>query len=111
MSDESPDVLLETAADNEVVLAEPVEAPPDIRNSKILNLPVQILVSVGKAQMTVEQLLNLTPDAVIDLDAHIDDPAEIFVGDRLVARGELVAAEDNCDIVAIRLVEVCDNAA
>ncbi len=112
MSEESAAAPPETDADkDDVVMTKNVAAPGDLRNPKIMSLPVRIIVSVGKAQMTVEQLLNLSPEAVIDLDAQIDDPAEIFVGDRLVARGELVESDGKDGAIAIRLVEVCDAAA
>lgn len=80
-----------------------------IRNPNILNLPVQIVVSVGKARLTIGELMNLTPESVVELDAKIDDPAEIFVGDRLIARGELVNAEENESAIGIRLVQICDS--
>ncbi len=86
-------------------------APPDIRNANILNLPVQIVVSVGKARLTIQELMNLTPESVVELDAKIDDPAEIYVGDRLIARGELVNAEENETAIGIRLVQICDSVA
>jgi len=109
MSEETPDAAPEPSADkDDVVKAEKVAGPSDMRNPKVMSLPVRIMVSVGKAEMTVEQLLNLTPEAVIDLDAQVDDPAEIFVGDRLVARGELVESDGKDGAIAIRLVEVCD---
>jgi len=85
------------------------DAPSDIRNPTILNLPVQIVVSVGKARLTIQELMALTPDSVVELDAKIDDPAEIYVGDRLIARGELVNAEENESAIGIRLVQICDS--
>ena len=104
----------ETADDNDVEMA-PVEenetGSTTIRNQNILNLPVEIVVSVGKARMTVQQLMNLTPESVVELDAKIDDPAEIYVGERLIARGELVNSEENESAIGIRLVQICDSVA
>ncbi len=100
---------LDLAADDQTGAVD--SGPTDIRNRNILNLPVQIVVSVGKARMTVQELMNLTPESVVELDAKIDDPAEIFVGDRLIARGELVNAEGNDAAIGIRLVQICDSVA
>jgi flagellar motor switch protein FliN len=112
MSDENVAVSTDTSVGKEVAATTESNAvQSDMRNPKVMSLPVRIMVSVGKAEMTVEQLLNLTPEAVIDLDAQVDDPAEIFVGDRLVARGELVESDGKDGAIAIRLVEVCDAAA
>lgn len=78
-----------------------------IQNKNILELPVRIVVSVGGAQISVRDLIDLKPDTVIDLEAGIDDPVEIFVGERLIARGALVEATDNENGIGVRLVEIC----
>ena len=59
-----------------------------LRNMKILGLPVRLSICVGQAQLTVKEILALTPESIIALGAKIEDPAEIFFGDRLLARGE-----------------------
>ncbi|WDI31533.1 FliM/FliN family flagellar motor switch protein [Hyphococcus flavus] len=96
---------------NEIVAEDDVvEAVADegaLRNKNILGLPVRIVVSVGGAQVSVKDLLDLKQDTVIDLDAAIDDPVDIYVGDRLVARGELVEATDNENGIGVKLLEVC----
>ena len=57
--------------------------------------------------MTVQQLLELKKETVIDLEALIDDPVDIFVGERLIARGELVEATENENGIGVKLVEIC----
>lgn len=96
----------EMVADDEVV-AEAVADEASLRNKNILELPVRIVVSVGGAQVSVKDLLDLKQDTVIDLDAAIDDPVDIYVGDRLIARGELVEASDNENGIGVKLLEVC----
>lgn len=96
----------EVVADDEVV-AEAVADEASLRNKNILELPVRIVVSVGGAQVSVKDLLDLKQDTVIDLDAAIDDPVDIYVGDRLIARGELVEASDNENGIGVKLLEVC----
>ena len=81
-----------------------------IRNPKILSLPVRLTVSVGKANMTVREILALQPDAIIKLLSRIDDPVEIHVGDRLIGRGELVEAEPGGEL-GVKLIEICNDAA
>jgi len=97
--------------DEQIVFDEPEEQLPDIRNPTILNLPVSVTVSIGKAQMTVRELMALTPESVVKLDAQIDDPAEIFIGDKLIARGELVEPEEDGASLGIRLIEICTKVA
>ncbi|GJL92842.1 FliM/FliN family flagellar motor switch protein [Hyphococcus sp.] len=75
-------------------------------NRNILELPVRIMVSIGAAQITVQKLLELTKDTIIDLESLIDDPVDIFVGDRLIAKGELVEASENENGVGVKMLEI-----
>ena len=52
-------------------------------------VPIEVTISVGKARPLVRDLLRLSRDAVLALDRRVDDPVELYVGDRLIARGEL----------------------
>jgi len=96
----------EVVADDGVA-AEAAADEASLRNKNILELPVRIVVSVGGAQVSVKDLLDLKQDTVIDLDTAVDDPVDIYVGDRLVARGELVEASDNENGIGVKLLEVC----
>jgi len=69
-------------------------------------VPIEITVSVGKARPLVRDLLKLDRDAVLVLDRRVDDPVELFVGDRMIARGELLEAEDGSGQLTVRLTEV-----
>ena len=60
-------------------------------------VPIEITVSVGKARPQVRDLLRLRRDAVLPLDRRIEDPVELYIGDRLIARGELHEAEGRAD--------------
>jgi flagellar motor switch protein FliN/FliY len=73
------------------------------RNPAILKLPVSIAVSVGRARLTVEQLLALAEDSVLALDAAIDDPVELLIDGRAIARGALV--ETGNGGVGVRVTE------
>ncbi len=57
----------------------------------------------------MRDLLRLKGDAVLPLDRRVDDPVELYVGDRLIARGELQELEgDQAGQLAVRLTEVAD---
>ncbi len=72
-------------------------------------VPIEIIISVGKARPLVRDLLRLGPDAVLALDRKVDDPVELYVGDRLIARGELQELEgDQAGQLAVRLTEVAN---
>ena len=72
-------------------------------------VPITITISVGHARPTVRDLLRLQRDAVLPLDSRIDDPVELYVGDKLIGRGELTELEgDRAGQLAVRLTEVAD---
>lgn len=71
------------------------------------HVPIEITISVGKARPQVRDLLRLQKDAVLPLDRRVDDPVELYVGDRLIARGELQELEgEQAGQLAVRLIEV-----
>lgn len=71
------------------------------------SVPIEITVSVGHARPPIRELLSLSENAVLPLDRKIDDPVEIFVGDRLIARGQLEELEGGePGQLAVRLTEV-----
>ena len=70
-------------------------------------IPIEISVSVGKARPLVRDLLALGENAVLPLDRRIEDPVELYIGDRLIARGELQELEGGePGQLAVRLTEV-----
>ena len=72
-------------------------------------VPIEITISVGKARPLVRDLLRMGRDAVLPLDRRVDDPVELYVGDRLIARGELQELEgDQAGQLAVRLTEVAN---
>jgi flagellar motor switch protein FliN/FliY len=72
-------------------------------------VPIEVTISVGRARPLVRDLLRLSKDAVLPLDRRVDDPVELYVGDRLIARGELTELEgDNAGQLAVRLTEVAN---
>lgn len=78
-------------------------------SSPFTQVPVEVLISVGKARPVVRDLLRLGPDSVLALDRRVNDPVELYVGDKLIARGELEELDgDEAGQLAVRLTEVAD---
>ena len=72
-------------------------------------VPIEVTISVGRARPLVRDLLRLSKDSVLQLDRRVDDPVELYVGDRLIARGELTELDgDNAGQLAVRLTEVAN---
>ena len=74
-------------------------------------IPIEISVTVGKARPLVRDLLSLGENAVLTLDKRIEDPVELYIGDRLIARGELQELEaGEPGQLAVRLTEIVSDA-
>ena len=72
-------------------------------------VPIEVTISVGKARPLVKDLLRLSRDAVLPLDRRVDDMVELYVGDRLIARGELQELDgQQAGQLAVRLTEVAN---
>ncbi len=86
--------------------SDPPRAPGD---NPLAKVPVEITISVGRARPAIKDLLALKSDAILELDRSVDDPVELFVGDRLIARGELEELDGGePGQLAVRLTEVVD---
>lgn len=78
------------------------------RKTAFMGVPIEVMISVGKARPLVADLVKLTRDSVITLNSKIDDPVELYVGERLIARGELQEMDDGTGRLGVRLTEVAD---
>ncbi len=88
-------------------------APDDEHRQETSNpfsaVPIEIVVSVGKARPLVRDLMRLSENAVLGLDRRVEDPVDLYVGDKLVARGELEELEgDQPGQLAVRLTEIAN---
>lgn len=71
------------------------------------SVPIEITVCVGKARPLLRDLVMLGENAVLTLDRRVDDPVELYVGDKLIARGTLEEADgDASGQLLVRLTEV-----
>ncbi len=84
-------------------------AKPSENVSPFTQVPIEITISVGKTRPAVRDLLRLRRDAVLVLDRRVEDPVELYVGTRLIARGELQELDgEQAGQLAVRLTEVID---
>lgn len=74
----------------------------------VLAVPIDVTVSVGRARPLISELIALRRDSVLPLDSRLEDPVEIFVGSRLIARGELQELDGDGGGLGVRLTEVVD---
>ncbi len=71
----------------------------------VYDVPVQVSAVLGKSSMQVHQLLKLGRGAVVELDRKIGEAIDIYVNNRLVARGEVVVIEDRLGITMTEIIK------
>jgi flagellar motor switch protein FliN/FliY len=75
------------------------------RLTAVYDVPVQLSAVLGKASMPVNQLLRLGRGAVVELDRKVGEPVEIYVNNRLVARGEVMVVDDHLGITMTEIIK------
>ena len=84
-----------------------IASPEGARNLEtILRIPVTIQVVLGSAVMPVSNLMKLGRGTVIPLDQHVGEPVDIVVNGRVVARGEVVVADEDTSRFGVSLTEL-----
>lgn len=75
--------------------------PPNL--DILLDVPVKLSVELGSCLMSMRDLLQLSVGSVVQLDKVADAPVDLYVNQKLVARGEVVVVEDR---FGIKLTEI-----
>jgi len=70
----------------------------------LADVSLQVEVRVGGAQVSIGQLLELSPGAVVALERRAEDPVEVVAAGRVIARGEMVVVDDG---LGVRITELC----
>lgn len=79
-------------------------SPEKDRNlNLILDIPLRVTVELGRTKMPVNELLNLTQGSVIELNKLAGEPMEVYVNDKMIARGEAVVINEK---FGVRLTDV-----
>jgi flagellar motor switch protein FliN len=101
--DSSPDVVPRADA--------PVSADPDDASRSaadleaVFDVPVQVSAVLGRARMDVGELLKLGPGAVLELDRKVGEAIDIYINNRLVARGEVVLVEEKLGVTMTEIIK------
>ena len=71
--------------------------------SLLLDIPLQVIVELGRARMTIDSLLKLAQGSVVELNRVAGEPLDIYVNNRLMARGEAVVVKEK---FGVRIIDV-----
>ena len=91
------DVSLARESDDATRSAEDLEA--------VFDVPVQVSAVLGRAKMDVGELLKLGPGAVLELDRKVGEAIDIYINNRLVARGEVVLVEEKLGVTMTEIIK------
>ena len=72
----------------------------------VFDVPVQVSAVLGSAKMDVGDLLKLGPGTVLELDRKVGEAIDIYVNNRLVARGEVVVVDERLGVTMTEIVKV-----
>lgn len=88
---------------------DPVDIPDKPRSAQdleaVYDIPVRVSAVLGKSSMQVNELLKLGRGAVVELDRKVGEAIDIYVNDRLVARGEVVVVDDRLGITMTEIIK------
>jgi flagellar motor switch protein FliN/FliY len=74
----------------------------------VFDVPVNISAVLGKSHMSVAQLLKLNKGSVLELDRKVGEAIDIFVNNRLIARGEVVVVDDRLGVTMTEIIKTED---
>ncbi len=71
----------------------------------VFDVPVQVSAVLGRARMDIGDLLKLGPGTVLELDRMVGEAIDIYVNNRLVARGEVVLVEEKLGVTMTEIIK------
>jgi flagellar motor switch protein FliN len=95
----------------------PIESPPTAATADgpvssvaadleaVFDVPVQVSAVLGRARMDIGDLLKLGPGTVLELDRKVGEAIDIYVNNRLVARGEVVLVEEKLGVTMTEIIK------
>lgn len=76
----------------------------------VFDVPVNISAVLGKSYMSVSQLLRLGQGSILELDRKVGEAIDIYVNNRLVARGEVVVVDERLGVTMTEIIKSEDSA-
>lgn len=89
--------------------ASPAGGPPETRGAAdleaVFDVPVSVSAILGRARIEVRDMMKLKPGAILELDRKVGEAIDIYVNDRLVARGEVVLVEEKLGVTMTEIIK------
>ena len=84
----------------------PTDTLPSAQRDLVMDIPVSLSVELGQTQLEVRDVLALGAGSVIELNKLQEEPVDIRINGRLIARGEIVLVKNN---LAVKITELANN--
>ena len=73
---------------------------------RVMDVCVPMTARIGIVRKTISEVIDLVPGSIVDLERNAGDPIDLMIGDKLIARGEIVVVDDR---YGVRIVEVVED--
>ncbi|HEV2575609.1 MAG TPA: flagellar motor switch protein FliN [Acidobacteriaceae bacterium] len=122
MESESTQILVRVLADNELIENLQIADWAASRNrartkskesvmpelDRVIDVPLNVTLRFGQRTMRLREVLDLSPGALVELDRQVEDPVDLILDERVIARGEVVIVDGN---YGLRVTEIVENGA
>jgi flagellar motor switch protein FliN/FliY len=71
----------------------------------IMGFPLKVSVRLGEVKKTIQEIRRLIPGKVVELDSLIKDPVDILIGEKIIARGEVIIIDENFGIKITHIID------
>ena len=82
-----------------------VSPPPQRSVEFIKDIPITVSVELGRVRMSIEEVLHLNPGSLVTLKRQINEPIDLYINDRMIGHGEIVAVDE---FFGVRVTELLD---
>lgn len=72
----------------------------------LLDIPLEIVVELGRTKKRISEVLELTSGSIVELDKMAGEPVDVYVNNKLIAKGEVVVIEEH---FGVRIKEICQS--
>ena len=73
--------------------------------NRVIDVPLTVTLRFGQRQLTLRELLELNTGSLVELDQQVDEPVHLMLGERIIARGEVVIVDGNYGMRVLEVVE------
>jgi flagellar motor switch protein FliN len=108
---DEPAVPVEGGAPSSSIDAVDIEEKAASDLAPVFDVPVNISAVLGKANLSVAELLKLGAGSILELDRKVGEAIDIYVNNRLVARGEIVVVDERLGVTMTEIIKDGDAAA